>query len=133
MTSDTLKFEERKGGGEQEARSGNAAEADRRRSPRRVAVRPVKVFLSEKARYTPAVSSNVSDGGALLRLDRERAIRIGDRVSIAIDWGRSGLIPHQSMKEARVLRVIPIDCHHQAVAVRYDEAAEPAMPAAQAA
>jgi len=133
MTSGTLKFEERARDCGQQRGGEDATGIDRRRSERRVAVRPVKMFMSGSGRYTPATSSNISDGGALLRLDRERAVRIGDRVSIAIDWGKAGIVSHESMVEARILRVIPIDCHHQAIAIRYEQATETAMPAAQAA
>lgn len=102
---------------------------DRRTSERRVEVRAVKIFLEASGRYVPAMTSNVSEGGALVRLDRAQPLRSGDQVAITIHRDDAGVVSHEHMRQARIVRVTPMDCHHQAVAIRYDQAVESALAA----
>ncbi|MEC9372544.1 MAG: PilZ domain-containing protein [Planctomycetota bacterium] len=101
--------------------------AERRRSERQVIVRPGKVFLRTALRYVPATTSNVSAGGALLCVDRSRPIRAGELVEIAIDWNQAAIVRQDELSPARVVRVTPMDCHHQAVAVAFERPASAAL------
>ncbi len=96
--------------------------AERRRHHRTTTTRPAKVFMPGALRYAGSETSDISAGGALLRVDRARTICEGDRVDVAV--ASSGqpvaVLESKHMIPARVVRVIPIDHFHQAVAIEYD-------------
>ncbi len=94
---------------------------DRRVHTRVPAARPAKLLHVGTARFIPATTSNVSRGGALLCLTREKPVKAGDQIEVAIDWDDSPVISENTMVRARVVRVIPIDHTQQAVAVCYEQ------------
>lgn len=99
-------------------------ESDRRQHPRTTATRPAKVFLPSALRYAPAQTSDVSAGGALVCVERARALKAGDVievVSAADRYSQGGVIESKSMVRGRIVRVTPMDHHQQAVAIRFDE------------
>jgi PilZ domain len=108
--------------------AGSGADDDRRRHTRNDFVRPCKVQRSGHVRYEAGQTSNISTSGALLRIAREPAIRTGETIRVGVAWESGGVLASGSLLPARVVRVIPIDFHHQAVAVEY---CQPAASAAQ--
>ncbi|TVQ32631.1 MAG: PilZ domain-containing protein [Phycisphaeraceae bacterium] len=102
---------------------------DRRRSTRRSLMLQCKLHHCSSSRFIGATTSNVSDGGALICVQRDKPIAAGDRVEVAIDWDKSPLVQQQAMLPAHVVRVTPIDHHLQAVAVAYDQPAALAVAA----
>lgn len=104
------------------------AGAERRRHAREHAARPFKL-VQRGGRYVGGLTSNVSPGGALVCVERARAIAPGDEVRIAIDWIDKPVISESMMIKARVVRVTPMDHHTQAVALCYDAPAEAALAA----
>lgn len=99
--------------------AGDWSDNDRRRHARRDYVRPCKVQRSGHVRYEAGQTTNISTSGALLCIDREPAIRAGETIRVGVAWESAGVLESGSLLPARVVRVIPIDFHHQAVAVEY--------------
>lgn len=96
---------------------------DRRRDERVPCALGAKVFLPTSVRFAPAQTANVSRGGALVRIERDRPIRAGDRVQVVIvnPDSASVVVEAKTMRPARVVRVTPIDHYHQAVALAFED------------
>jgi len=95
---------------------------ERRRSPRTPVVKQCKVFHRRLARFVGGETSNVSSTGLLLRVDRARPVMVGDEIQVAVAWDRRvQMLPAQSLRAGRVVRVTPIDHHHQAIAVAFED------------
>jgi hypothetical protein len=103
---------------------------DRRRHPRFPGAHATKVFLPRSLRFAGAETSDLSAGGALLRVDRSRALKAGDEVELAIAHAEEAVAAAALMRRARVVRVIPMDHYHQAVAVEFAVPDAPATAAA---
>jgi len=101
---------------------------ERRRSERTPCVAPCKVHRAGAGRYLAGESANVSQGGVLLRVPRDETLRIGERARVAIAQGAGAVLRDESLRPARVVRVQPMDCHHQAVALAFE--AEAALASA---
>ncbi len=95
---------------------------ERRRWPRLSTTRPAKVFLPSALRYAASETTDISAGGALLRVDRARALAAGDRIDIAVvSPGQvAAVLETKNMIPARVVRVTAIDHYHQAVAIEFE-------------
>lgn len=95
---------------------------ERRRHHRITTTRPAKVFLPGALRYAASETTDISSGGALLRVDRARAMCKGDRVDVAVvsPGQPAAVLESKSMIPARVVRVTPIDHFHQAVAIEFE-------------
>ncbi len=102
---------------------------DRRRFERRTLVKPCKVVHEPSGRPVAGRTSNVSDGGALLCVDASRPMAAGDEVSVGVAWDDAALIRSDLLLPARVVRVMAVDRHTQAIAVRFDCAVELAAAA----
>ncbi|RMH24901.1 MAG: PilZ domain-containing protein [Planctomycetota bacterium] len=107
--------------------------ADRRRHPRRPFVRPCKVQRAGEVRAGAGETTNISAGGALIRVAGADRLRAGERVRVAVAWDAQGVVTTGSLLPARVVRVVPIDFHHQAVAVQYDRPLAESAPTAASA
>lgn len=95
---------------------------ERRRAPRSMVVKHCKVFHRRLARFVGGETSNVSNTGLLLRIDRARPVMVGDEVQVAVAWDqRIQMLPSHSLRSGRVVRVTPIDHHHQAIAVAFED------------
>lgn len=92
---------------------------ERRIAPRHTSVLHAKVFHPTLDRYVPCMTTNVSEGGVLIRIERSRPLMVGDEIRIALDWSQAGLCGNDRMRTAQVVRVTPIDAHHQAVALQF--------------
>lgn len=93
---------------------------DRRRHARLGFVRACKVQRAGEVRYEVGQTTNISASGALVRVAGAQPVRIGERLRVGVAWEAAGVLESGSMIPARVVRVIPIDFNHQAVAVEYD-------------
>ena len=97
---------------------------DRRACDRVDAVIRCKAHCLRLGRYIAGVTTNVSEAGLLLRIERAPAIAPGDELRIGVaQSGSDALLDSASLRPARVVRVTPIDHHHQAIAVAYTDAA----------
>jgi hypothetical protein len=92
---------------------------ERRRHEREVLVRPCKVRSVRSLLFTPAETTNVSVSGALVRVPRGSSFGVGDELEIAVAWDHEAVVPSHRLVRARVKRITPIDCHHQAIGVEY--------------
>jgi len=95
-------------------------------------VRACKVRDRRTLLFSAGKTSDISVGGAMLRVDRARAFAPGDELDVAIAWGNDAVLTGDSLVRATVRRVMPIDHHHQAVAVQFDDSVEERRPAASA-
>jgi len=93
---------------------------DRRVFPRRSFVRPCKVQRTGDVRFEAGETTNISAGGALIKVAGRQPIHPGERLRVGVAWETKGVLESGSLLPARVVRVVPIDFHHQAVAVQYD-------------
>ncbi len=93
--------------------------SDRRRHPRFPGAHAAKVFLPRALRFAGAETADLSASGALLRVDRSRTLSTGDEVEIAIAHANEAVAAAALMRRARVVRVLPMDHYHQAVAVEF--------------
>jgi PilZ domain-containing protein len=93
---------------------------ERRRAARVPKILDAKVFCPLQGRFLPAQTSNVSDSGLLLWVDRSRTIDIGEEIDVAVaESPESTVVSRTGMRRARVVRVVPLDFHTQAIAVAY--------------
>lgn len=95
---------------------------ERRRQPRTIVVRPCKVRDRRSLLFSPGETHDVSTTGALLRVDSARTFSPGDEVELAIAWNHDPVLPSEGLVRAKVRRVLPIDYHHQALALEFQSA-----------
>lgn len=94
---------------------------ERRRHPRHTIIRDCKLRNVASTAFTPAWTTDLSLGGALLCLSNKRPYATGDRLEIALPHDeRTPLVSSDDLVPARVRRVVPIDRHHVAVGVEFD-------------
>lgn len=103
--------------------------ADRRRHARMALVRPAKVYQSSTARYWPAITQDVSPGGALLRVDAPRALTPGESLEVVVAWANRVLLSSKDLVPATVLRVLRDSQGRQWVAVAFAQDVPQAVPA----
>ena len=101
-----------------------ALSLERRRYERRTLVRDCKLRGRSAPAFTPAQTTNLSLGGALVRIPTSRSYAPGDRIDLALPASNEPLITTDALIQARVRRVIPIDHHHQAISIEFDEVLE---------
>jgi len=93
---------------------------DRRRHERTILVRACKVKTTDAARFLPASTTDVSAGGALIQVGRDRPFKEGERIQVGVDWGRTPILSAEALVPARVVRVVPMDRHQQAIGIAFD-------------
>ncbi len=102
---------------------------ENRRHTRLPMVRPCKVRDRRTLIYSPGQTSDVSVGGALIRVDRARPFGAGDEIELVVGWTPGVLLSSDSIVKGTIRRVLPIDFHHQAIAVEFSEPAHRALAA----
>lgn len=91
-----------------------------RRSHRRFNVtRRGKVFRPAGQQYVPAISRDLSFGGALLEIESERGFQIGEVIDVGLALSRKSVLPSASMLRGIVVRAEAIGEQRQLVGVRY--------------
>ena len=102
---------------------------ERRTARRYLAVHPAKVYDHRAQKYYPAQTSNLSQTGALLKVNRSMPLAVGDELAVGIAAGAGQtILSGDDLARARVVRVIPLDHLSQAVAVTFGQSAAPAQP-----
>ncbi len=93
---------------------------ERRRDPRIPANHPVKLKCEQTAgKYIPGTTDNVSDGGAMLKLDHPKLLTTGQKVQIGIVSNPArGMLLAEDFVEATIVRSLGHG-ETQHVAVRY--------------
>lgn len=102
---------------------------ERRRFERTPTVRPCKIRDRRMLLFSAGQTCDVSAGGLLLRVDRARPFVAGDKLDVVVAWSHDPLLRGEAMSRATVRRVTPIDCHHQAIAIEFDNPAQQALAA----
>lgn len=97
------------------------AGAERRRNKRFSVARPGKAFRRSTQQYAPITSRNLSVGGALLEVQTQRPIGVGELVDVAIAFRERPVLQSESLVSAIVTRAEPVQDGRQTVAVRYIE------------
>ena len=92
---------------------------DRRRHDRLDTIRGCKVRSVARPGFAPAQTTNLSLGGALLRVPGDRPFAPGDEVELALPVEGQTLVRSDELIRARVRRVVPIDHHHQALGLQF--------------
>ncbi len=94
---------------------------ERRRDPRISAHHPVKIKCDQSAgHYIPGTTHNVSDGGAMLKLEYPRLLSTGQKIQIGIANNPTrGLLTADEFVEATIVRSLGHG-ETQHVAVRYE-------------
>lgn len=83
------------------------AERERRAHPRESLTRPCKLYVPRIGRYVSGQTSNLSEGGALVWLDRDGGLEPGDSIFLGVAMLRRQVVLTSSqMHEARVERVM---------------------------
>jgi hypothetical protein len=103
--------------------------ADRRRDARHILVRACKVRGRRDLLFSAGQTHDVSDSGALVRVERTRQFGPGDELDIVVAWSDEPLLSADATVRARVRRVTPIDHHHQAIALEFIETSAVAIAA----
>ena len=83
------------------------AGSDRRRSPRVVVRRPVKVLHRPTGRYLPAWTIDLSEHGALLEIAWPRPLQPGESVAISIATHGSMVMLADEAIDATVVHALP--------------------------
>ncbi len=92
---------------------------ERRRHERNIMVRPCKLRDRRSLLFSAGETHDVSSSGAMLRVDSARSFSPGDEVDLAVAWNHDAILAADGLVRARVRRVIPIDFHHQSLAVEF--------------
>ena len=93
---------------------------DRREYPRRRAEIWCKVFHPATRRFVAARTRDISQGGALLRVDMGRPLAPGEQLDVAVSWTQQPVLAMDTMIPARVVRSLPTGDYTQEVAVRFN-------------
>lgn len=93
---------------------------DRRLYARTRTSRGSKVFHRAGLAYAPAETTDLSEGGALLKVHSTRRFDPGDIVDVVVEPKvETGVIRTRSLIEAMVVRASPLGDDRQFVAVRF--------------
>lgn len=102
-----------------ELSSGPIPIGDRRRHKRFNVHRPGKVYRRSTQQYVPAGSRDLSFGGALLEIDSERGIDVGEIIDVGLAMSSKAVVPSASLLRGIVVRSESLGEKRQLVAVRY--------------
>jgi len=102
--------------------AADTAADDRRQHPRMPLVRGCKLLDQKSAKFIPAETANISQGGLMIRVPATRPFSAGDRVEVAVGWGNIPIAASVKMAGATIVRVLDIDHLHQGLAIKYDRA-----------
>ncbi|MEM9082883.1 MAG: PilZ domain-containing protein [Planctomycetota bacterium] len=95
--------------------------SDRRQFPRTVTVKPCKVRSTNSTRYISGQTSDYSNGGALLCVSSEHALKAGDTIELGIAWANEAVLQDRLMRTATVRRVISMNEFEQALGIEFAE------------
>ncbi len=93
---------------------------DRRKHDRANLVRDCKLRCVERPGFALAQTTNLSLGGALVRVPASMSFAMGQRVQFALPVQGRSLVRSSELINAKVRRVVPIDHQHQAVGIQFE-------------
>ncbi|MDX2114051.1 MAG: PilZ domain-containing protein [Planctomycetota bacterium] len=96
-----------------------ASQAERRKHPRMVLVKACKIRDRRTAMFSPAQTSDYSEGGALLHIERARPFSLGDEIDLAVAWEDGRVLSGSTMARAIVRRVTIVSPTRQQVALEF--------------
>lgn len=94
---------------------------ERRRHDREPVVKPCKVRDRRGLLFCAGVTTDYCPGGVLMKIDSSRCFSPGDEVDFAAAWDQTAVIPTSGLVRGTVRRVLPIDHHHQAIAIQFGQ------------
>lgn len=100
-------------------RSSAFSGLNRRKHHRFGLVRSSKVFRRASNTFVPAVTVNLSVGGALIETAAARPFEVGEIIDLGVAFRGVAAVEQASMQQAIVVRAASIDDRRQTVAVRY--------------
>lgn len=95
--------------------------ADRRQHVRTSTEIACKLLQNAECRYRPALTTDVSEGGALIQLLTPKPMKIGETMQLSVNWNGRPLMSRDELVKATVVRAGPMLKQMQQVAVRFDE------------
>lgn len=95
------------------------AQIERRRHTRQLVTKPCKVRDGRTARFIVGETTDVSEGGALIRLCRTRPLSVGDELHVVVTATSRVVIRERDMIRGRIRRVLQMEDNTQAVAVEF--------------
>ncbi len=94
--------------------------ADRRQYVRTSTEIACKLLQNAECRYRSALTTDVSEGGALIQLRTPKPMKIGEMMRLSINWNGRPLMSREELVEATVVRAGPMLKQVQQIAVRFD-------------
>ena len=94
---------------------------DRRLYERTPASIGCKLLPNAECRYRSALTADISAGGALLDLRTPKPLRVGETLTISVNWSGGAVMSRSESIQATVVRTGPLLDQTQRVAVEFDE------------
>lgn len=94
---------------------------DRREHVRTPVEISCKLIRNAECRYRTALSADVSAGGVLLDLRTPKPLRVGEAISVSINWLGRPLMSRDDLVTATVVRAGPLLDQTQRVAIAFAE------------
>ncbi|MEM0982330.1 MAG: PilZ domain-containing protein [Planctomycetota bacterium] len=101
---------------------GLTREEERRVHERIGAQLSCKLLPQGGAKYLPGKTTNVSAGGAQIRVMTSRPLKNGDKLSVAVSWESEAILSKRGLSAATVVRSGPVGSGEQTVALRFEQA-----------
>ncbi len=102
---------------------------ERRRHPRLPIERPCKVFHRTSRTYLAASTCDLSEGGAMIRVDNPRVLNPGDEIDVLVAWSKAPVLQRTAAIAGSVVRVPGRFSGHQFIAVKFAREQEMALAA----
>lgn len=98
----------------------NQVAKERRKHPRQLLDRPIKICLAEGGHYLAGRTKDVSPFGALVELDHPNLLPLGREVKVAVAWNNQAMVSTGSMIAAQIVRNLGHG-GRQVVALRFEQ------------
>jgi len=102
---------------------------ERRRHPRLPVERPCKVYHHASRTYLAASTCDLSEGGAMIRVDNPRVLNPGDEIDVLVAWTKAPVLHRTAGITGSVIRVPGRFSGHQFIAVKFAKDQEMAIAA----
>jgi len=102
---------------------------ERRRHARLPVERPCKVFHHPSRTYLAASTCDLSESGAMIRVDNPRALNPGDEIDVLIAWSTAPVLQKSRAITGSIVRVPGSFARHQFIAVKFAKEMELALAA----
>ena len=102
---------------------------ERRRHPRIPIERACKVYHRPSRTYLAASTSDLSEGGAMIRVDNPRVLNPGDEIDVLVAWTKAPVLQKTRAITGSIIRVPGSFAKHQFIAVKFAKEMELALAA----